>query len=252
VILDCNAYLGEWTFRETRHASAGGLLRLLDKYGIDKACVTHLAGLFYKNAHNANRRLRREIRSHRPRLVPFCVINPFYPGWEDDLTEALQDIGAKAVALYPSLHNYSLLEGCGRRLLERCAEEKIPVALSERIEDERQEHWLFKIPNLPQEEICRAAKENPRVRFLIRDALPLRYQKALQQGNCYFDFSRSDITASHAHASFFRKLSRRLLFGTQLPLKTPLPAILKVEKSDLPSATKERIFSGNARDLLGV
>ena len=252
MILDCNAYLGEWPFRETRHASAGELLRLMDRHSIEKACVTHLAGLFYKNAHNANRRLRREIQRHRSRLIPFCVINPFYPGWEDDLTEAREDIGAKAVALYPSLHNYRLLDGCGRRLLERCAEQKIPVALSERIEDERQEHWLFKIPNVAQEEICRAAREYPRVRFLVRDALPLRYRKALRHGNVYLDFSRTDITVSHVHAGFFRKISRRLLFGTQIPLKTPLPAILKVEKSDLPAAVKARIFSGNARDLLGV
>lgn len=51
-----------------------------------------------------------EVRSHRDRLIPLAVINPFYAGWRDDLRICHEEFGMKGLHLYPKWHNYSLTD----------------------------------------------------------------------------------------------------------------------------------------------
>jgi len=246
---DCNAYLGQWPFRETRYTEPASLIELMDSMHITQACVTPVNGLFYKDVHRANLQLSEMIKEYRTRLLPFCVINPFYPGWKEDLQTCVDRLGAKAIALYPSLHNYSLQSPQCGELLTLLGSMHIPAALSERIEDERGEHWHFKIPNIKPDEIIRTVQNFPKTKFIIRDAFILNYEK-LSGKNWLIDFSRTDITLSHANMKWVKKSIDRFTFGTQMPLKTPLPAIYKIEKSDMDAKLQKKIFSENLLKFL--
>ena len=57
MIIDVNAYLGHWPFRQLRHNTVKGLLNLMDRNGIDKAMVSSINAIFYKNCHAGNEEL---------------------------------------------------------------------------------------------------------------------------------------------------------------------------------------------------
>ena len=38
-IVDCNVFIGHWAFRRLRHNDAAGILAMMDRFGIARACV---------------------------------------------------------------------------------------------------------------------------------------------------------------------------------------------------------------------
>ena len=54
MIIDINAYLGHFAFRQLRHNTADGLLALMDRKGIDRAVVSSAAAITYRNAQSGN------------------------------------------------------------------------------------------------------------------------------------------------------------------------------------------------------
>jgi predicted TIM-barrel fold metal-dependent hydrolase len=76
MIIDMSAYLGHWPFRRLRHNDADGLLALMDRAEIDRACVSSASAIFYRNSQAGNEELAGQIAGHEDRLTPFAVINP--------------------------------------------------------------------------------------------------------------------------------------------------------------------------------
>ena len=82
MLVDINAYVGHWPFQQFRITSCEKLLEKMDQYGAGQSVVSHLHGLFYKNAQSANEELVEELKSNRrfrDRFIPFAVINPTFP-----------------------------------------------------------------------------------------------------------------------------------------------------------------------------
>ena len=80
MLIDTNAYLGHYAFRQLRHNTPADLLKLMDKKGIDKALVSSASAITYRNTQPANEELGVLTKPHRDRLIPMAVINPFYAG----------------------------------------------------------------------------------------------------------------------------------------------------------------------------
>ncbi|MBI4622957.1 MAG: metal-dependent hydrolase, partial [Verrucomicrobia bacterium] len=140
MIIDVNASLGHYPFRQLRHTTAESLLGLMDRTQIDRAVVSSLHAVFYRDAHRGNEELFESVQRHRDRLVPVATINPKYAGWERDLEEAVEKWKMKAVALVPEHHGFRLGDDHGRAVLQRIAGYGLPVVLMQRFEDRRQRH----------------------------------------------------------------------------------------------------------------
>ena len=81
MIVDVNAYLGHFAFRQLRYNTAVSLLALMDSKRIDKAVVSSASAITYRNAQAGNEEVAEEVRGLTDRLIPFAVINPSYAGW---------------------------------------------------------------------------------------------------------------------------------------------------------------------------
>ena len=132
MIVDTNAYLGYFAFRQLRHNTAPELLRVMDEKGIDKAMVSSASAITYRNVQPANEELSAAVKPHRDRLIPFAVINPFYAGWRDDLTTCHERFGMKGLRLYPKWHNYALSDRCLLDLIHEATERSMVVSIPRR------------------------------------------------------------------------------------------------------------------------
>ena len=142
MIYDANAWVGHWPFRSLPERSAADLLRRMDKLGIAKALVASLHGLLYKDAHEANHELAKEISRHRDRLFPAAVVNPAYDGWRRDLKQCREEFGIVAVRLVPDYHGYALSGPLAQELVAEAVALKMAPTLCWRVVDPRGRHRL--------------------------------------------------------------------------------------------------------------
>jgi hypothetical protein len=57
--IDFHTYIGHWPFRQLRGNTAEGLVAYMERFGIDRAVVANINGVFYKNTSRPMKRWRR-------------------------------------------------------------------------------------------------------------------------------------------------------------------------------------------------
>ncbi len=256
MIIDLNAYLGHWPFRRLRHNTADGLLALMDRAGIDMACVSSASAIFYKNSQAGNEEVHEQIAAHSDRLVPFAVINPTYADWRHDLQVCADDFGARGLRLYPHYHGYTLSDACCDELIAAATERAMVISIPIRQIDQRQRHWLIEIPDVPLADLAALVARHPQAQFVFLNGLgfvgsPLGQADNGLPANYAIGISRlSAVMAEEIRRLMDNLGAERVVFATGMPFKYPEPALLKVEVLRATEEEKQAIVSGNALRML--
>ncbi len=258
MIIDANAWLGHWPFRQLRHNDVPGLLGLMDANAIDMAVVSSIHGIFYKNCQRANEELAEAVKGHRDRLIPFAVLNPNYPGWQRNLRLCREHLDFRGLRLFPAYHDYTLTDASSLEMIGAATEMGMPVSLPMRVVDVRQRHWMDTERNLTVPEIEAVVKACPDTSFIILNALGLE-SSSVFAGNreggrqVVTDLSRmTAVMGNNIGAVIDAYGAESIVFGTGIPFKYPRPALLKVEVLQADEAQKEKILSGNLRRILSL
>ena len=257
MIIDVNTYIGHWPFRRLRYGTARGLIRLMDRAGIDVAVVSPLNSVFYVDPQEGNLELSEQLKSYGGRLVPLACVNPSNPSWEEDLEYCVEELGARGVRLHPNYHCYDLLEGCTLKLVRKAADMGLPIFISMRMEDERRSHWLVRVHPVPVRKVAELIRRFPEVSFVLTY---IHYGEAEDlanlcpgMGNFFVDVSSHYLTS--VYPDWLEKLAGmigagRILLGSQMPFQYPETALLKVRLSELEDQDKEKILGENAAKIL--
>jgi predicted TIM-barrel fold metal-dependent hydrolase len=257
MIIDVNACLGHYPFRSLRFNTAATMLGLMDRNGIDRAVVSSLHAVFYRDAHRGNAELLEETKPHGSRFIPVATVNPKYVGWERDLAEAVEQWKMRVVTLMPEHHGYSLADEHGRAALARIARYGVPVLLTQRFEDRRQRHHWDRAEDLQAGNVLDAARAHPTLKFLLANWLGLDGAKLVDaglKGRCLIDIARM--------AMVYRKDGLRLIdtlgvegvaFGSHMPFDYVGPSLVKLADIEkLRPAEYEAIAWRNASKFLGI
>ena len=255
MIIDVNACLGHYPFRRLRFNTAATLLDLMDRNGIDRAVVSSLHAVFYRDAHRGNEELLEEAKAHRARLIPVATVNPRYAGWERDLAEAIERWKMKAVTLVPEHHGYTLADAPGRAALARIADYGVPVVLMQRFEDRRQRHHWDRAEDLTGNALFEAAKAHPKLRFVLANWQGLDGRKLVEaglKGRCLIDFARMSVLMHKEVPKLIAALGvEAIAFGSHMPFDYVGPSLVKLAGLEsLPAADYERISWRNAAGFL--
>lgn len=254
--IDVNAYLGHFAFRQLRYNTAAGLLRLMDRAGIDQAWVSSASAITYRNAQAGNEEVATEVKRHRDRLIPFAVINPFYAGWQEDLRICHEEFGMQGLRLYPKWHHYSLADPFCRELIQAAAERGMVVSIPIRAEDYRQRSWLVDVPDVPLEEITALVKACPQAAFILVNGIgfihsPLGRRDNGLPANYFLEISRLSAVLADEIGQLIAQLGAdRIVFGTGMPFNYPDPALVKLEVLAASEEDKAKIRGRNAAGLL--
>jgi len=251
MIYDADAWIGHWPFRSLPRKNAPELVQIMDRHGIDKALVGNLNALLYKDAHEANHELIRDIAPHRDRIVPCAVINPAYFGWQRDLRQCREQFGMPVVRILPDYHGYTLADACAAELVALATELGMAIALFWRIVDPRGRHPLDPGREADPAEIARFIRQFPDARFLLlnfRNVLPGPVDGAPQR---LYDIP---LFVGHNGLRPAREFKKHppttFAFGTTAPLRSPAAAILALEKARLDPPTLEAIQHENLTRLI--
>ncbi len=255
-MIDFNAYLGHFAFRQLRHNTAPGLLRLMDRADIDKAVVSSAAAITYRNAHAGNEEVATEVKGRTDRLIPFAVLNPAYAEWQHDLRQCHEQFGMKGLRLYPHWHNYKLTDAACLELIQAATERQMAISIPFRVEDRRQQSWLVDVPDVTMQEAEAVVRAAPKASFVFGNAggftgSPLGRKNNGLPANYAIEISLLTALIANEIGALIDALGDdRILLGSGMPFHYPEGATLKVDVLDAPAATKAKIRDGNARRLL--
>jgi len=258
MIVDLGAYLGHWPFRRLRHNTADGLLELMDRAGIDRACVSSASAIFYKNAQAGNEELHEQVAAHADRLIPFAVINPTYADWEHDLEVCVAEFGARGLRLYPHYHNYALGDRLAGELIAAAIEHDLVISIPLRQIDQRQRHWLLEIPDVSHDELIALVRRHATAKFVFLNGLNFtgsalgKPDNGLPENYAVGISRLSAVMAEETRVLLDTLGTGRVVFATGMPFKYPEPALLKVDVLNASAEEKQAILSGNALRLLGM
>jgi hypothetical protein len=253
MIIDVNVNLSRWPFRRLRGDDTPGLVAMLRARGVGQAWAASLDGLLHKDVAGVNARLAEDCRRQgQGFLIPFGTVNPRLPDWEEDLRRCAEEHGMPGLRLHPNYHGYALDDPAFARLLRGAAERRLVVELALKMEDDRTQHPLVRVPPVDASRLADLVAGVAGLRLVILNGPgPLArpaYEKLAATG-AFFDFSMLEGPGGVARLAGEIGVER-MVFGSHFPLFTWESARLKVTESGLGEADSRAILSENARRLL--
>lgn len=260
MLVDANAYIGNWPFRHLEYNTLDALLGRMEEFGTDISVVSSLNGVFYKNTQNANEELNQAIRSkkaYRDRFIPFAVINPIYSGWRDDFELCSTKMGMKGIRLYPSYHNYDLTNPSCIELVKMSRDRGLPVAFSLRMVDRRPSSWMDLLNEWSLIDIVPIVRAVPDAKYLIVNISDITLSDEdtilFRNADLLMDSSGSGMKG---WPDLLKKFGGdKFCFGTHSPILDYCTGLLRIEslrEREADEKTKDLLRAGNIRRMLGL
>lgn len=251
-LIDTNVYLSRWPCRRLPLDETRQLVAHCQRAGIGQAWAASFDGLLHRDLSEVNRRVAAECREHPELLVPVGTIDPTLPDWEGDLRACVEEHAMAVVRLHPAYHGYGLDDARVKELLRRAAEHRLIVQITVKLEDERTQHPLLRVPPVDLKPL------------LAYDSLPpVMLLNALRdlRGSLLGEFAEKPPVsleiATLEGVAGIQKLTRefpfeRIMFGSYSPFFYLEAAVLKLRESPLAGRIRAAVARENAQTLLST
>jgi len=255
-MIDVNVNLSRWPCRRLLGDEPDGLVANLRKRNVTQAWAGTFDGVLHKDLSSANQRLARDCQRYGPGLlIPFGSVNPKLPDWQEDLRRCHEDYKMPGIRLHPNYHGYELKDSAFGELLHLAAARRLITQVALRMEDERTQHPLMRVPPVELSPLVDVIKSERGARVVVLNWNALEdvetAQKLASTGRVYFDISMLESVGGVARLAQAIPIEQ-VLFGSHYPLFYFESALLKVREAGLVDAEARAVLEGNARRLLGA
>jgi len=257
MLIDANMVIGHYPFRKSENKTAAELVKLMDQYSVDKAVVSSLNGIYYRDVMEGNYELLDEIAPFKDRLIPACVINPVYADVLTDLNTCLK-LGFRAIRLFPRQHGYPLDGPEAVAVLKAAAEYNLPVQLPVYLDDPRGRHPMDYMDPIGVDEIVNAAMLSLDTDIMINNGNHQSFAPKLscliRKGRICYDIGRTDCMNQTSFTELLEAAGAdHIVFGTGAPLQYIAVQQVKLafmsRTAGLNEQQLEKIKSENAKEF---
>jgi len=253
--VDVNAFLGHYPYRRITGGAPPALLEAMDRVAIDRAWISNLPAIFWKDPAAGNPVLF-EWAGRQPRFLPVPAVHPGMPEWGRVLDDA-RGRGAPAVRADPAFYGIDPAGPEMRELAGACAEAGLPLVLAVRLEDGRQRHPNDHAGDLTPANLRALIRAGPKTRFLITHA-DRELIEQVHFGSTPAEAERVlwDISwiwgppEDHLELLLQTVGIDRFTFGTGMPLRLPETSVAKLDLLSLSPEARHQVESGNLEALL--
>lgn len=268
MLLDVNAFVGHWPYRNLRGNNLKDLLTRMNDYGVDKAIVSNLNGIFYVDGQIANEELFAELNSDptfKDRFILFATINPILPWWKDALETCHKEFGMKGIRIFPLYHHYKLTDESCIEMVKAARDLGMVISIPLRMTDLRERSWLDVDKAISYNDVAALVAKVPDAKYMILEARITDGQepttpesvKILKEADVLFDTSRgSGVAVKGPNSESLTYLlenfgADKLAFGTETPFVDYTSPFLRLGVfKGIDENTKQKVWSGNALRIL--
>lgn len=249
MLTDVNVSLGHWPFQKLLPDNAAKLSRHLKSEGISLALVSSVETVLYPDPDVYNKLLLKRLKPY-PMLLPVMILNPVLADWQQRLREYVGSSKIKAVKILPNYHGYTLSSKIAYDLIRELSLKKILLIIQMRLEDERNQYPLMKVPGVKTTEVIKLSKRCPSASILclcpyIGEAISL----VKETENVYVDISFTERL--NTVESLIKEIpANRIVFGSHTPFLYTRSAVMKIKSADIPKKDLRAIMSVNIQRLL--
>jgi predicted TIM-barrel fold metal-dependent hydrolase len=246
LIIDCHAHMDKVpVFSIYGDSSCDGMVRLMDRIGIDKFIVSHhlSVGPDYRPGNDI---VYAAIKKYPERILGYIGVNPHYP--DEILPELKQRLkqGFVGIKIHPGTHNYKATDNNYHIAYEFAQQNKL-FLLSHT--------WGYDTCN--PKLFIEIAKKYPDVKFLLahagggdRQGIEESIEAVKKCGNIYIDITCSLLSAYWLEEMVRQIGDERILFGTDCPFLDPRYDLGTVLLSGISDRSKGRILGLNMKKIL--
>jgi len=249
MLFDANAFFGHWPYWPLRRSSSEDVLRLMDRFGIDRAAITSLRGL-HGDWRHANRETLELMARWPDRLTPIGCMSPVCGGGGAALKRFVAD-GGRGVRLYPMLmQGYSLKSPFADEVAAAAGEAGVPVIVPTR------PMMNFRFATLPVEDVASLAARHPKTTVVLSGPNYLSEFRAACEAMRRCANLWIEITCMQGFQAVARLIEQvgadRILFGTGLPLHYAACNVAKIDHARITASQRSAITWHNALRLFSV
>lgn len=254
--VDINCFVGFWPFRHIRYRSVNDIRGLMDRTNTHGVLLTPMAGLFYKDTLSAVSEMMKELnQSGYENMWPIAVINPMFPGWQDDLSIMVDEWGCVAVRLFPNYHAYTLPDTHIADFLIEVQNRDLPLIISVRMEDERLHHWTMRVEPVSYLDITWLLRSYPEIRTVLCGLNPTELDLIIDivstHPNAYVNTSIR-MPQFYMEEMVSRMGPERIVFGTAMPLNYPESHLFQLKNAHISEDARQNILCNNASSIFGI
>ena len=237
MIIDAHAHVGVWPKIgvDGREDTA---LRLMDRYGIDIACISDVPTDFAMG----NREIHAVCQRHPDRFCGYAFVNPlFEQGSLDEIDRCINDYGFIGCKFHTSYNLIAYHDPRYDPLFDRVRELRVPVLFHT---------WGG------GDDIARAAARHPDITMIAGHTGGYDWDRGCIVGtehpNVYLDPASSCSERGMIEAAVAAVGAERVIFGTDLTYISPEATLYAVYDAEISETDKKTILCGNAARLFGL
>jgi len=221
-------------------------ISFLSSRGVERAVLLAPLGDWLKG----NRMTKEAVEKYPGWFVPFCTVNPtFGEVAVRELHKCVKEWGFRGLKLHPQVHCYPADSLIAQRVMEEAAKLRVPVFF-------HTGDWMVGQPYSLLARYVKVAETFPDVTIIMGHMGVSDWPEALAMAKRYdnliLDTTGSTITYGVMEASVEAVGSKRIVWGSDVPLYDPIMALSKVRDSDISEEAKRLILGENIVRILGL
>lgn len=249
-IVDINTTFGHWPIQLFTHRTLQDLDCALANNGIEESWLSATESILFDDPDVHDLPLFEQLRKY-PRFRPVKTVNPLMANWQQSVYHAIEHYPLAALKIYPNYHNYPANHEALWRLSEIAAEHNLPVQVSLRVNDERNQPRVLRVPPTNIDGLLQWIPRFPNTRFIMLCPYWSEIGKLIHANNVYIDISFLD------HADVLKRLLtvikfpvERVLFGSHACFLYPESSALKLKFTECAADIQQAIAQINSRQML--
>lgn len=223
--VDVSAWIGPYPYRDVPHPDPEILVRVLAREGVARAWVGWLPSAWQRDPAPGNDRLLAALAPFTDILEPAIAVRPDWPAWERELDRGHLG-GATSVRVYPAQWGLGPGHPALARLASACAERRLPLHLTVRVEDLRQRHAHDVAGDVPAATVRALARAGTGATLVVSGGGRELIEEVwwglteAERAFVHFDFGWLWGPPEDHFATLVRTMGRRpFVFGSQWPLR---------------------------------
>lgn len=250
-IIDVNASAGFWPVQEHSFGSLEALHQAFEQLNVSDVLISAIESILAPEPDRGDLRLFEKLVRF-PRFRAVKTVNPILANWERTAGEAASNHSVAAIKLFPNYHAYSLQSTSVERVCRFALDNRIPVLVQMRVNDERNQPPFLQVASVgaadiselsrrfPENTIIALCAYNSELKELAGGSSRLLVDTAFLDGVAPF----GEIEPAMAESRF--------VFGSHAPFLYPDAAALKLRHNTLSESSRRGMAAGNFLSWGGV